>query len=92
MTKVVVVKEDGTKKIFKNTVGHQIGNGAVQVMMTDGSQRVYNNFKEVYVDLDADDKKAFKLRMEAAEAAAKAQMAANDAQPIEASNVIALDS
>ncbi len=92
MTKVVVVKEDGAKKIFKNTIGHQIGNGAVQVMMNDGSQRVYNNFKEVYVDLDADDKKAFKLRMEAAESAAKAQMAANDAQPEKVSNVVALDS
>ncbi len=79
MSKLVITKNDGEIVEFDGVIGHQIGNGAVQVMMKDGTQHVFNNFIEVFVDLDDADKKGFKKRIEEAEAAAEAKM--NAEQP-----------
>ncbi len=76
MSKLVITKNDGEIVEFEDVIGHQIGNGAVQVMMKDGTQHVFNNFIEVFIDLDDADKAAFKKRIDDAEAAAAAKMEA----------------
>ncbi len=79
MSKLVITKNDGEVVEFDDVIGHQIGNGAVQVMMKDGTQHVFNNFIEVFVDLDDADKEGFKKRIAEAEASAEAKM--NAEQP-----------
>ncbi len=74
MSKITVTKADGTEEEFTETIGHQIGNGAVQIMMNDGTQVIFNNFKEVFIDLDEDEKASFKERIVEAEAAAQAKL------------------
>ncbi len=76
MSKITVTKADGTEEEFTETIGHQIGNGAVQIMMNDGTQIIFNNFKEVFIDLDEDEKASFKKQIVAAEAAAEAKLKA----------------
>ena len=75
MSKLVVTKANGDILEFENTIGHQIGNGAVQVMLGDGTQYVFNNFIEVFIDLDEEEKGLFKDRIAQAEANAAAKMA-----------------
>jgi len=74
MSKLVVRKSDGQEVEFKDTIGHQVGNGAVQIMMGNGEQRIFNNFIEVSIILTAKEKTAFKAQMKAAEAKAKARI------------------
>lgn len=79
MSKLVVRKSDGQEIEFKDTIGHQVGNGAVQIMMGNGEQRIFNNFIEVSILLTAKEKKEFKARMAKAEADAKAKIDAQEA-------------
>lgn len=79
MSSVVITKSDGQKVTFKDTIGHQIGNGAVQIMKGNGEQVIFNNFKEVIVKLTAKEQKAFKETMAKAEANAQAKMTAREA-------------
>lgn len=79
MSSVVVKKSDGQNVTFKDTMGHQIGNGAVQIMKGNGEQEIYNNFISVSIKLTAKEKKAFKATIAAAEAKAKARMDAIEA-------------
>lgn len=83
MSTITVTKANGELEVFEKTMGHQIGNGAVQVMNEDGTQVVFNNFQEVHVDLDDEEKTAFKKRITDVEEQAKARMAASEAKPEE---------
>ena len=74
MSSVTIVKENGESEVFKDTIGHQIGNGAIQVMLGDGTQKIFNNFREVAIDLDDEEKSSFKKTIEAAEANARAKI------------------
>lgn len=49
---VLVVTESGEEVRFEDVVGHQIGNGAVQILERNGNQRVFNKFREVAIQLD----------------------------------------
>lgn len=94
MSKVIVTLQDDSTEEFTDTIGHQVGNGAVQIMNADGTQRIFNNFKEVFVDLDDEEKAAFTERMRVAEEGAQARIDAQEkaqiANPAPAD--IALDS
>jgi len=60
MSKVIVDLANGETIVFdENTIGHQIGNGAVQILMEDGGQVVYNNFTRVEVEPSEEEKKQF---------------------------------
>ncbi len=87
MTKLVVTTQFGDDLVFEDVIGHQIGNGAVQIMNRDGTQNIYNNFREIFVDLDDDEKASFTKQIETAEKAAEDKMlqmeAANDKQAAE---------
>ncbi len=87
MTKLVVTTQFGDDLVFENVIGHQIGNGAVQIMNRDGTQNIYNNFREIFVDLDDEEKATFTKRIDEAEKAADIKMlemeVANDKQAAE---------
>ena len=57
MNKVTVHCENGSVERFDNVVGHQVGGGAVQIILNDGSQRIINNFATVDVEPDEETKK-----------------------------------
>ena len=57
MNKIKVVSENGSVERFENVVGHQVGGGAVQVILNDGTQRIINNFATVDVEPDEETKK-----------------------------------
>ncbi len=87
MTKLIVTTQFGDDLVFEDVIGHQIGNGAVQIMNRDGTQNIYNNFREIFVDLDDEEKATFTKRIDEAEKAADIKMlemgAANDKQAAE---------
>ena len=74
MSTLVVRKSDGQEVSFRDTIGHQIGNGAVQVMKGNGEQVIYNNFIEVKINLSPKEKQAFKNTIAKAEANAQAKI------------------
>lgn len=78
---VTVVKGDVTE-VFEDVIGHQIGNGAIQILKRDGGQRIINAFDDVTVTLDEDAAAQFAFDLQAmesgAEAKAEAEAAAND--------------
>ena len=78
MSSVTVKKSDGQEVTFKDTIGHQIGNGAVQIMEASGEQSIFNNFISVKVNLTAKEKKAFKESIKRAEANAQAKIDAQE--------------
>ena len=57
MNKIKVVCENGSVERFENVVGHQVGGGAVQILLNDGSQRIINGFATVDVEPDEETKK-----------------------------------
>ncbi len=87
MTKLVVTTQFGDDLVFEDVIAHQIGNGAVQIMNRNGTQNIYNNFREIFVDLDDDEKASFTKQIETSEKEAKKKMAqmeaANDKQAAE---------
>lgn len=44
-------------EVFEDVVAHQIGGGAVQIVLHDGVQRIINNFTTVDVEPSEEDKK-----------------------------------
>jgi len=72
MSKVIVTLQDDTEVEFdENTFGHQIGNGSVQIMLLNGGQEVFNNFKQVSVIPNEEEQASFEKQIKAAEAKAK---------------------
>lgn len=49
--KVTVVRGAETL-VFEDVIGHQVGNGAVQILERSGNQRIINNYDDVFVALD----------------------------------------
>ena len=81
MSTVIVTLADGTEQVYEeNTFGHQIGNGAVQIMLNNGGQEIYNNFQKVIVVPNAGEQADFEKQIEEAEERAKAQEAARQAE------------
>lgn len=87
MSTVTITLADGTEKVFEeNTFGHQIGNGAVQIMLKSGGQEIYNNFQKVIITPNEKEQADFEQQVADAEAKAKemeeaaiaSQEAAND--------------
>jgi len=76
MSSVTVRKSDGQTVTFRDTIGHQIGNGAVQIMKGNGEQVIFNNFIDVEIKLNAKEKKSFKASVALAEAKAKVRIEA----------------
>ncbi len=70
MTTITVVKQNEESVTFNDVMGHQVGNGAVQLIMEDGTQFVFNNFIEVFVDFSDEEKADFKARLDQAKAEA----------------------
>jgi len=87
MSSITVRKSDGQEVNFKDTIGHQIGNGAVQIMKGNGEQVIYNNFIEVRINLTAKEKQSFKDSIAKAEANAQAKIDAHE--KAEAARVLA---
>lgn len=48
---VTVVRGDESF-VFENVIGHQVGNGAVQILERNGNQRIINRYDDVFVKLD----------------------------------------
>lgn len=67
--KVTVTRGDETF-VFDNIVMHQIGNGAVQIVERSGSQRVINNYDDVFIELDEEATAAFQMDLAQMEAGA----------------------
>jgi len=49
--KVIVKLDTGENVEFEDVVGHQVGNGAVQILERSGNQRIFKNFNEVEIIL-----------------------------------------
>ncbi len=64
--KVTVVKGEVTE-VFEDVIGHQIGNGAIQILERNGNHRIINNFCDVRVELDDEAAKNFAFEVEAME-------------------------
>ncbi len=92
MSKLHITKTDSEVVVFDDVIGHQVGNGAVQVMNRDGTQYIYNNFQEVFIDLDDEEKAAFQATIENAEAKAAVIVAANDEEAKKKAEVVQLNS
>lgn len=77
MSDVKVTLANGDVEVFEDTIGHQVGYGAAQVMMEDGSQVVFNNFNKLETLLTDEEKADFievqKKARERAEAAMQLQ-------------------
>lgn len=85
---VTVIKGDVTE-VFENVLGHQVGNGAIQILERNGNQRIINAYDDISVELDEEARAKFEfdlLAMEknAEEAANVAADAANDEDEAEA--------
>ncbi len=52
MGNTVVVNKNGGEEIFTDVLGHQIGNGAIQVLARDGNQRIIFAPDDVTIQLD----------------------------------------
>jgi len=78
MSLVTVIKQDNSTEEFLDVVGHQVGNGAVQLMFKDGSQKIYNGFVQVDIDLDKEEQADWDKRVKQAEEKAKAALAEQD--------------
>ena len=79
MTNIVITLEDNTQEAFDNTIGHQVGYGAAQIMMDNGEQIVFNNFKKLVVELTEEEQKDFIATQENAKKRAEEQVAAQEA-------------
>jgi len=79
MTKIVITLEDGKEEVFENTIGHQVGYGAAQLMLNTGEQVVFNNFKRLEVQLTEEERKEFMGQQAAMKAKAEAQVEAQEA-------------
>ena len=51
--------DDVVVDVFEGVVGHQIGNGAVQVIFPDGSIKVIANFSVIDIEPDEEAKEKF---------------------------------
>jgi len=69
---VTVIKGDVTE-VFVDVIGHQIGNGAIQVLERSGNQRIINSFDDVKVELDEDAAAQFAFDVQEMEAGAVAR-------------------
>jgi len=88
MSTVTVTLADGTDKVFdENTFGHQIGNGAVQIMLKNGGQEIYNNFQKVIIVPNEQEQADFEQQVANAEAKAEAMEA--ERQALEAAQMAA---
>lgn len=79
MSTVSVILEDGTTREFvDNTLGHQVGYGACQIMLEDGTQYVFNNFKEISIIPNEEERATFVAEQERAKAIAAERMRVTD--------------
>lgn len=62
--KVTVTRIEGNELKsyeFENVIGHQVGNGAVQILERSGNQTIINNYFDVFVELDEEAKAKFAI-------------------------------
>lgn len=78
MTNVVVVLENDEEIHYENVLGHQVGYGAVQIMLENGAQDVFNNFKSVKIVLTEEEEAQFLANQKAAQDRAMAEIAAQE--------------
>lgn len=76
----VTIRKGSQNMKFENILGHQIGNGAVQIINRDGSQTIVGNFDRVDIELSGEDKERFIADLEKAEQAAEFQQAEAEAK------------
>lgn len=60
--KVIVHKND-VEEVFEDVLGHQIGNGALQVLFMEGGSRIIFNPDDVDIVLDDDTTEEFKKKL-----------------------------
>lgn len=63
----IVVKKGHVEEVFEDVLGHQVGNGAVQVLERSGNQRIINAFDDVTVVLDEEAAEKFAKDLEVME-------------------------
>jgi len=80
MGNTVTVTKNGSNEQFIDVLGHQIGNGCIQVLQRDGTQRIIFSPDDVFIELDDEGSKKFTddlVKMET-EAEAPPQKVAED--------------
>jgi len=70
MGNTVTVTKGDVVEVFENVVGHQVGNGAIQVLERSGDQRIIAGFDDVTVTLDDEASANFEFDLLAMEAKA----------------------
>jgi len=68
MGNTVTVVKDEITEVFEDVLGHQVGNGAIQILERNGNQRIINNFDDVLVFLDKEASEKFEFDLKAMEA------------------------
>ena len=76
----LTLKNGENFEFVENTFQHQIGNGAVQIMFKDGSQKIFNDFAYVEVVPSDEEREDFEKQIAAQEARAKEAIAAMEAE------------
>lgn len=82
MGNTVKVVKAGTVETFADVVGHQIGNGAIQILERNGNQRIINNFEDVTITLDETAAKNFAFEIAAMESQGEAEVSEETAEAI----------
>ena len=82
MGNTVKVVKAGTVEVFEDVVGHQIGNGAIQILERNGNQRVINNFEDVTITLDETAAKNFAFEVAAMEAKGEVEVSVEEEEAL----------
>ena len=77
------LKNGNEHEFVENTVQHQVGNGAIQIMFKDGGQVVYNDFEKVEVIPSEEERVAFEKQIADAEARAQENLRLQEAEALE---------
>jgi len=68
MGNTVTVEKGNNTEVFEDVLGHQVGNGAIQILERNGNQRIINNYDEVWVELDEEASNSFEFDLKSMEA------------------------
>lgn len=76
---VTLVKNNGETLTFSNILGHQVGNGVVQILLRNGGSIIHDNWDNMVIILDDEQEKAFTEKLDKMEHPPEAEtIAAND--------------
>ncbi len=89
MSNTVTIRKGDVVEVYEDVLGHQVGNGAIQILMMNGNNRIIFSPDDIDVTLDEAGNQKFmeeyasKVREAELQAAAAEKMNTKDARPVE---------